>query len=693
MWLINTETLSLEYFQICPVGQYAILSHKWQDEEVTFAEFQHDTKGASRRGFWKIEKCCQQARVQGLKYAWVDTCCIDKSSSAELSEAINSMFRWYANASQCYVYMVDVISETESSVDDFTIQPWEELFPVLGYDTPVPVVEAQFCQSEWFRRGWTLQELLAPRDLLFFDHYWTYLGRKATLTRLIHKATAIDTNVLLYKSKLLTYSVAQRMSWAANRTTTRPEDIAYSLLGIFDVNMPLLYGEGEKAFLRLQHAILESSDDESLFAWTGVDEGGSGLLALSPSQFAQSGNVLSRPFRDPHRPAYSMTNKGISIQLDFMPYNTYTYLVPLRCGMMISFGNTWLALAIVLCKTMSGIQYRRVSGEDADLVLVEGYTYGSVTVPVSDQHWQTDTRLSCVYWNRYHADLRSIYVSQTPLRLRSGWGSCRIVVRNSLLHFTDLLPVPVARPEPFADGVVLFPFSPGARVAKTLTATQYQNGHQIPQLSYPFLDLAIKGIIVGFDFDSRPICMVFWDESSAWSRKRAWEQLVQHDVEHGENRGWGDEHANIKLCKGWRERSELKDDFVADTCMGEVNVTIVFRSYSEDRDGQPTWRFSVDIRPCWKWLSSFDDSRTEQRYSGAHSTLVQAFKTRLSELTDGMSKQLKINSGEITCGDGQRARVPLLDGKYDAFVNEYLGRVEWTAGPGAGSIPQQGVGA
>ncbi|KAK5104995.1 maturation of 5S rRNA [Lithohypha guttulata] len=691
MWLINTETLSLEYFQICPVGQYAILSHRWQDEEVTFAEFQHDTKGASSRGFWKIEKCCQQARVQGLKYAWVDTCCIDKSSSAELSEAINSMFRWYADASQCYVYMVDVISETKSSVDDFTIQPWEELYPVLGYDTPVPVVEAQFCQSKWFRRGWTLQELLAPRDVLFFDKHWTYLGQKARLTSLIHEATAIDAVVLLSNSELLTRSVAQRMSWAANRKTTRLEDIAYSLLGIFDVNMPLLYGEGEKAFLRLQYAILDSSDDESLFAWTGVHEHGDGLLAPHPSHFAQAGEIdRDRSWDRPT--AYSMTNKGINIQLDLMPYNLHTYLIPLRCAHL---GFFYLPLGIVLCQTVSGSRYRRVRGENGDLVVILDDKSEPAILQSMEAYVRSDLMLSCDCRDQRRAERQSIYVSQTPLSLQDGRGFCRIVVRNCLDPLTNVLTVLAGEtmtPKTLTDQAAHSSQTLRILTKKSLSIKHHQHGIQIPQVSFPFLDLAVKGITVGFDFDSRPMCMVFWDDTTAQTRESAWEQLTQHEVEYEERPGWrSNECINIELCKQ-ALGDRVDHHFVADTFMGKVTVSISFKPQRFHCERQPIWNFSVQIWPSREWLVSFDDSRTEQRYSEARSTLAQAFKTRLSELTDGMSKQLKIDSVDIAVDHNHCVQFPILNHKYEAFIIEYLDRVEWNAGPGADTIPQQRVG-
>jgi hypothetical protein len=224
------------------IPEYAILSYTWgsDTEEVTFENLKDGT-GKDKAGYAKIRFCAEQAGCDGLRYFWVDTCCIDKSSSAELSEAINSMFKWYQQSSVCYVYLADVKAE------DLTT----------------------FEEIRWFKRGWTLQELIAPAKLWFFDSEWTRLGGRDEFTDIISKTTSIPSSLLSMeghygrtkrripfefdnRDPLSRFSVAARMSWASNRSTTRPEDMAYCLLGIFDINMPLLYGEGgEKAFLRL----------------------------------------------------------------------------------------------------------------------------------------------------------------------------------------------------------------------------------------------------------------------------------------------------------------------------------------------------------------------------------------------------------------------------------------------------------
>lgn len=254
---------------------YAILSHTWGPEEVTFADFHDETIRHNKAGFAKIKLTCEQARTEGIKYAWVDTCCINKESSAELSEAINSMFKWYRLAKVCYAYLED--------------------FP--------PQVEIADSSSlsccRWFSRGWTLQELIAPGSLVFFvPNGWTWraIGRKNELHLVLERITRIPRKILRQQKSIETISVAARMSWAVKRQTTREEDLAYCLMGIFNVNMPLLYGEGSKAFIRLQEEILREVRDNTLFAWRSTEEAAvkapyRGLLACSPAEFADSADI------------------------------------------------------------------------------------------------------------------------------------------------------------------------------------------------------------------------------------------------------------------------------------------------------------------------------------------------------------------------------------------------------------------
>jgi hypothetical protein len=235
----NDSEFSLTTFFADKIPQkYAILSHTWEAEEVTFEDLQNGT-GTKKAGYNKIRFCGEQARRDSLQYFWMDTCCIDKSSSAELSEAINSMFRWYRESTKCYVYLSDVL-RTAVNTDDLA---WE----------------LTFRKSRWFARGWTLQELIAPTSVKFFSKEGELLGDKSTLERYICEITGISAKALR-GSPLSGFSITERMSWAAQRETTRKEDQAYSLLGIFDISIPVIYGEGkEKAIKRLREEIDKAS--------------------------------------------------------------------------------------------------------------------------------------------------------------------------------------------------------------------------------------------------------------------------------------------------------------------------------------------------------------------------------------------------------------------------------------------------
>jgi hypothetical protein len=227
------------------IPKYAILSHTWgvDTEEVTFKDMIDGTGGA-KSGYKKIWFCGEQARRDGLQYFWVDTCCIDKSSSAELQEAINSMFRWYQNAAKCYVYLSDVSTRNQKASDRLSEYTWEPAFR----------------SSKWFTRGWTLQELLALGlgSVEFFSQEGERLGDKRTLERQIYEITGIPITALR-GTPLSQFDVDDRLLWAENRQTTREEDKAYSLFGIFDIQIPILYGEGrERAFKRLREEIDKS---------------------------------------------------------------------------------------------------------------------------------------------------------------------------------------------------------------------------------------------------------------------------------------------------------------------------------------------------------------------------------------------------------------------------------------------------
>ena len=307
MRLINTLSLELEEVWDENVKEYAILSHRWEDEEVTLRDMQDLSVASAMAGFAKIRRSCEHAQNDGYKYVWVDTCCINKESSAELSEAINSMYRWYKTSAVCYVFLSDVHMNTVNGD-----------------------VERQISSSVWFTRGWTLQELIAPQNVVFYDRQWEFLGTKQSLSSLLTRKTGID-EAILNGEPPSRRSIAQRMSWASERVTKCVEDTAYSLLGIFDVNMPLLYGEREKAFLRLQEQIINQTDDHTSFVWAIHRHDQPGLLADSPKAFANCQYVKTMTSRKGRSP-YSLTNRGLSIKLMATQFTTDTYVVRLECA-------------------------------------------------------------------------------------------------------------------------------------------------------------------------------------------------------------------------------------------------------------------------------------------------------------------------------------------------------------------------
>ena len=208
---------------------------------MTFDDVKTGT-GKSKDGYTKLEFCGKQAKKDSLEYFWVDTCCINKANLAELDEAIRSMFRWYRNADKCYVYFSDV---STCPHDD---------------DQNPPAWHAAFRNSRWFTRGWTLQELLAPASVKFFSRERRLLGNKTTLEGLVQEVTQIPARAL-QKAPLSDFSMNERLGWAIGRNTKRIEDKAYCLLGIFNIFIPLMYGEGDNAFKRLKQEIKKQSGE------------------------------------------------------------------------------------------------------------------------------------------------------------------------------------------------------------------------------------------------------------------------------------------------------------------------------------------------------------------------------------------------------------------------------------------------
>jgi len=338
--------------------EYAILSHRWIGQEVDYDEMVELANIAlgkreeirRRDGYQKILKSCKQAQKDGYKWLWVDTCCIDKRSSAELSEAINSMYRWYENAKVCYAYLHDVPNPQ---------------FPTASDDERYPNFRGW---PEWFSRGWTLQELIAPSNVQFFSKDWQSIGDKNTLAPTLRNVTGIPEHILTDGLHGNRPCVAQIMSWAAHRKTTRVEDRAYSLMGLLDVNMPMLYGEGEKAFHRLQLEIIRASNDQSIFAWSlkKINMQPGSILADDPGFFEDCGDMeltghdqFIQSFRkdvpeeeldsiEERLGTFPITNRGIQIWLFLRPFPSSCTLFEARLPCRYGRRGPPVAIALTL---------------------------------------------------------------------------------------------------------------------------------------------------------------------------------------------------------------------------------------------------------------------------------------------------------------------------------------------------------
>lgn len=345
MRLLNTKTRQFAEFHDSEIPHYAILSHRWGGDEVSYSDFVACQKKDTAGYIKIIEACDLAADYYDYDWIWIDTCCINKDSSTEVSEAINTMYRWYRNAELCLAYLRDVSSKPEGSTG-----PAYEAFLL------------EIRNSEWFTRGWTLQELLAPPEVVFVSNQWQPVGTRNGYATVISEITNIDYHAIVHQTSPERWSIASRMSWASRRRTSRVEDEAYCLLGLFGINMPLLYGEGRRAFRRLQEEIVRTEDDESVFAWHAQPDFNGvppceNVFAPSTSHFARCGNI-SKTLYDERQP-YSMTNRGLRIDVVLFPWND-TYIIPLNCYLTNAEGSEApLALVVDKSKRRGNVFERR----------------------------------------------------------------------------------------------------------------------------------------------------------------------------------------------------------------------------------------------------------------------------------------------------------------------------------------------
>lgn len=346
-WLIKTGDYRLEKDKFAE--KYAILSHRWEDDEVKFNTMQPGDLQRSR----KIKGACDLARAAKYEYIWIDSVCMDKSNAVETARNINSMFEYYQNAEVCITYLSDV-DVTKTGSKRFAANAKEN--------------------SVWFTRGWTLQELLASPSMWFYDKNWQLIGDKddESIKRDLSAATKINSTYLNGDLSFRNTSVATRMSWMAGRTTTHIEDIAYSMFGILGVTMDPQYGEGANAFLRLQRVLLEGPRDESIFAWTSSEQGLTcysrtpttptppwtpsswGLLAPSPNCFRNSWNVVVPSSEDIEEREYGWVQNGVR------------FMVPQKSGTDVT---NWLGLPRKQIKFALNCRVRDSSNAERTVVI------------------------------------------------------------------------------------------------------------------------------------------------------------------------------------------------------------------------------------------------------------------------------------------------------------------------------------
>lgn len=530
------DALSLTEELYDNIPPYAILSHIWGEakNEVTFDDLQHEL-WKNKAGHVKIRFCAQQTKRNKLEYFWVDTCCINKQSSAELSEAINSMYNWYRGAQLCYVYLNDV-EKTNS--------------------------KKPLSKSRWFRRGWTLQELLAPSEVIFYDRRWRCLGSKSTLARQIASITHIPTTVLT-TGKFNEYSVAQKMSWSARRVTTRVEDGAYCLLGLFGVNMPLLYGEGQRAFFRLQEEIIRYNDDHSIFAWSMQDIKFSGLFAPNLSCFSKCHTIVPRESAN-SRGAFAMTNRGLSIGLKITPWVADTYLAYIDCTDQ-PMNQKPVDMGIFLRRLSQDDQYTRVN------IYQNGLWRGSRRTSERHDRPIEERRVHVRRDVTTERDRASLSKNSYGFKLARGW----------LPPTTKIRPRNPSRDQYSA---ILHPGQWGAVLV----------------LEFPPESGTLQQAALGFDFDFNPICLLrdscadvgdpdFTGPLDAWSHLLLELAACEEDFE-GSKIYRRPEHHGTRVLVGHRSSG-------LDVCLGEElsNVDGSIVSLKRDTSNpRPYWEFRID---------------------------------------------------------------------------------------------------
>ncbi|KAM0256340.1 hypothetical protein ACHAPA_012195 [Fusarium lateritium] len=323
-----------------PFPPYAILSHTWisSKEETTYQDMKTrkvdiNNDVYKQKGWSKLRRYCDRAAKDGWDWAWMDTCCIDKTNPADTQEAINAMFRWYQRAGICYAHLEDL--DVVRDVKDMDLPQNVDFDETIGSQNAAnssgplhKALERFFIKAKWFTRGWTLQELLAPHHLVFVDCAWRRIGTRESWALEIQRASNIEARHLtsFEPTDFASCSTAMRFSWASGRETTVEEDETYALLGLFGISLPLIYGEGQRqAFNRLQRQLITVYNDDSLFAWKEQQANSAnsapkwGILARSVKDFWDSSKVKALGH---YGNTFSMTNQGLEITAKYWRQNS-----------------------------------------------------------------------------------------------------------------------------------------------------------------------------------------------------------------------------------------------------------------------------------------------------------------------------------------------------------------------------------
>ncbi|KAG1908047.1 uncharacterized protein F5891DRAFT_1169157 [Suillus fuscotomentosus] len=273
-----------------------LLSHRWEETEALLHHIQdknvRELKGLG--GIAKLQSFCQIARDAGYFWAWMDTCCIDKSNNVELQESVNSMFVWYRHSALTIVYLSDVPPSSQPGA---------------------------LARSVWNERGWTFQEFVAPKVVRFYQKDWSlYLDDRSpnhkespAIMEELESATGIDPQALISFCPGMR-DTREKLQWASKRVTTVQEDIAYSLFGIFDIHLPVIYGERKQSALgRLLQEIVSRSGDITSLDWVGQSSEFNSCLPASITSYATPPCSLSSLSEDEIQIAVSSLQNIVAV--------------------------------------------------------------------------------------------------------------------------------------------------------------------------------------------------------------------------------------------------------------------------------------------------------------------------------------------------------------------------------------------